>query len=389
MKRIFTLLFLSLLANYVSAQDITGQWKGSFVDNSSGFVGFGGEKIEYVLELEANGTNVTGYSYTYFVEGGKRYYTICKLRGKINKGSKEVTVTEYERTKFNTPKDFRNCFQTHKLTYFKQNSSDTESLEGSWTPAPDQDGDCGYGKTYLTRRLLKRTVPFGKITTAKDNTPDKDLAKAPAKQKEVIQKPKTTPVKPASPPVVKNTIVPKKTTTTPNTKSTNSVAKNDKVIQKSDKPDLKENQQKISNDVVGKEQNNKEREPKTDEPISTSTLKFEKRTNKVLKTIEVEKEKITVELYDNGEIDGDSVSVFFNGKLLLSHKRLSDKPLSLTLELDNDTDANELTMYAENLGEIPPNTALMVVKDGDKRYEVRITSDTEKNGTIAFVRKQK
>jgi hypothetical protein len=51
------------------------------------------------------------------------------------------------------------------------------------------------------------------------------------------------------------------------------------------------------------------------------------------------------------------------------------------------TSDNELTMFAENLGSIPPNTALMIVNDGDKRYEVRITSDTQKNGTIAFVHK--
>ncbi len=44
-------------------------------------------------------------------------------------------------------------------------------------------------------------------------------------------------------------------------------------------------------------------------------------------------------------------------------------------------------MYAENLGEIPPNTALMIVIDGDNRHEVRITSDTQKNGTIAFTHK--
>ena len=45
-------------------------------------------------------------------------------------------------------------------------------------------------------------------------------------------------------------------------------------------------------------------------------------------------------------------------------------------------------MYAENLGAIPPNTALMIVTDGDKRYEVRITSDTEKSGTIIFTHKK-
>ena len=46
-------------------------------------------------------------------------------------------------------------------------------------------------------------------------------------------------------------------------------------------------------------------------------------------------------------------------------------------------------MYAENLGSIPPNTALMVVTDGDNRYEVRISSDLQKSGVIRFIHKPK
>ncbi len=112
-----------------------------------------------------------------------------------------------------------------------------------------------------------------------------------------------------------------------------------------------------------------------------------KRSKSVMKVIEIEQPTFTVELYDNGDIDGDSVSLFYNGSLLASHKRLSDKPITFTLKLENLTGDNELTMFAENLGSIPPNTALMIVNDGDKRYEVRITSDTQKNGTIAFIHK--
>jgi len=101
----------------------------------------------------------------------------------------------------------------------------------------------------------------------------------------------------------------------------------------------------------------------------------------------VENVSVKVSLYDNGEIDGDSVSLFYNGKLLLSHQRLSDKPITLTINVDKDKTVNELVMYAENLGSIPPNTALMVVYDGPNRYEIRITSDLQKSGAIRFVHK--
>src|SRR5439155_25621311 len=108
-----------------------------------------------------------------------------------------------------------------------------------------------------------------------------------------------------------------------------------------------------------------------------------------LKTIEIENENFKVDLYDNGEVDGDSVSLFYNGKLLLSHKRLSEKPITLTLDATTEYAVNELTMYAENLGEIPPNTALMVITDGDNRYEVPITSNLKTSGAIRFVFKSK
>ena len=101
--------------------------------------------------------------------------------------------------------------------------------------------------------------------------------------------------------------------------------------------------------------------------------------------VTAENATFTVDLYDNGEIDGDSISLFFNGRLVLSHKRLGDRAISLKLNVDESKDVNELIMYAENLGSIPPNTALMVVYDGDKRYETRISSDLQKSGVIRFI----
>ena len=122
----------------------------------------------------------------------------------------------------------------------------------------------------------------------------------------------------------------------------------------------------------------------------TPTVKgFEKRARNVLKTIDVgSSEEIKVDFYDNGEIDGDTISVFFNDKLILSRQRLTDKPLSVMIKLDPGRDMNELVMYADNLGSIPPNTALMVAVIDGKRNEVYITSTEKSSGTIRFRRKE-
>jgi hypothetical protein len=373
MKKKILLLFTGILFTAISfAQEFKGQWKGQFTDNSTTFLGWGGDKCEYVLELEVNGSDVSGYSYTYFNDGGKRYYTICKLEGKLNKRSKYIEVTETERTKTNVPNHIRNCFQVHKLTYFKQ--GDVQTLEGTWVPAPKQEGDCGYGTTSLSRRVLKTANPIFNDANAKNTKPekkndpkldsifkDKNKKTAPPVANNTIKP--VVPPAPAKPkPVVKT--VPK-VTTPPVVKA---------------KPDVKaEPKIPVAPPVV---KTNPVIKPKQD-------MNFEKRNNNLIKTIEIENETFKVDLYDNGDIDGDTISLFFNGRLLLSNKRLSDKALSLTLNTEDNQNVNELVMYAENLGSIPPNTALMIVTDGNNRYEVRLTSDLEKSGVIRFVHKPK
>jgi hypothetical protein len=360
MKRFLLLITLAFgFTNFLSAQDFTGQWKGQFTDNSTSFMGWGGDKCEYVLELECDGNEVNGFSYTYFNEGGRRYYTICKLKGKLNKKSQYVEVTEIERTKTNVPVNIRNCFQIHKLTFFKQ--GDVQTLEGSWLPAPNQEGDCGFGTTVLSRRVLKKNIPAFNNTTARNvKKKDDPAVKFADKNKTAPPVAKKTPPPAVNPPVAKNT---------PNTKNNPAVKT---VPQQKAQPQAKE-----SADVV-----------KTNPAIrQTPNMGFDKRDAKVLKTIQIENETFRVDLYDNGDIDGDTISLFFNGKLLLSQKRLTDKAITLNLNADGGRDVNELVMYAENLGSIPPNTAVMIVTDGEKRYEVRITSDLEKSGVIHFVHK--
>ncbi|CAN5846629.1 hypothetical protein BH11BAC4_BH11BAC4_17980 [soil metagenome] len=342
---IFYIIFLLLFSCEISAQNFSGQWKGSFLDKSTSFVGFGGDKCDYVLELEVSGKTVTGYSYTYFTDGGRKYYTICSLKGFINKPEKYIEVTEVVRTKTNVPDRIRNCFQVHKLNYKK--GADTETLEGSWVPAPNQEGNCGYGSTSLERRALKKDVSlFNKAPLA--NTTQ------PAKKKSVIAKTH----KPATP-VAKVGAAKKNLTATL-------------------KPNTEPAQETVEMPLAKNSIQDK---------ITAPTPNFGKRNNTLIKTIEVENVSVKVNLYDNGEIDGDSISLFYNGKLLLSHQRLSDKPITLTINVDKDRTMNELVMYAENLGSIPPNTALMVVNDGPNRYEIRITSDLQKSGTIRFIHK--
>ena len=115
---------------------------------------------------------------------------------------------------------------------------------------------------------------------------------------------------------------------------------------------------------------------------------FKERENLVAAEIELQSDSIKVDFYDNGEIDGDSISVFFNNQLLTSSQRLSTRSIHFDLVLDSTKEINELSMFADNLGSIPPNTALMIVDDGVQKHEIRMTSTLNDNGTIRLRRKK-
>ena len=108
------------------------------------------------------------------------------------------------------------------------------------------------------------------------------------------------------------------------------------------------------------------------------------RTNTLVKRLEVDAGNIKVNLFDNGEIDGDTVTIYHNNRLLVSKARLSQKPVTLNIRVNKDQPYHELVMVAENLGSIPPNTSLMIVTSGDTRQEVFISSSKQKNAKVVL-----
>ena len=116
--------------------------------------------------------------------------------------------------------------------------------------------------------------------------------------------------------------------------------------------------------------------------------KFEKRINTYSKDIEIEGDSVRISFYDNGDVDGDIISVFLNKNPVLVKQELSTRSLNIYLALDSTKEYNEISMMAENLGKYPPNTALMVVSDGTNRYEVYLSSSLTQNAAIRLKRKK-
>ena len=129
--------------------------------------------------------------------------------------------------------------------------------------------------------------------------------------------------------------------------------------------------------------------PQVDADSAKLAASFAKRKTVLNRELLVESDSVRLSFYDNGEIDGDSISVFVNHELVLSHQGLEARAFNLYLHLDSTRDLTEVSMFAENLGRIPPNTALMVITDGINRYEVFLSSSLTENATVELRRKRR
>ncbi len=125
------------------------------------------------------------------------------------------------------------------------------------------------------------------------------------------------------------------------------------------------------------------------EPLKPPTIeeKFSSRKKVLTTEIPVTGDSVELRFYDNAEIDGDSISLFLNDKLIFQHIRLTGNAYSIKLAVSELNETNELIMVAENLGSIPPNTSYMVAIVNDKRYEARLESTEGSSAMVRFVKK--
>ena len=120
----------------------------------------------------------------------------------------------------------------------------------------------------------------------------------------------------------------------------------------------------------------------------TGPIKLSRITESAFKEIpeiNLDTGEIRLDFYDNGQIDDDTISVRINNKTVLAHQKLGAEPVSLFVRIDQKNAFQEVEMIAENLGSIPPNTALLIITAGNKRYELFLTSSDKKTAKVRFL----
>ncbi|MBL7746204.1 MAG: hypothetical protein JNM19_02145 [Chitinophagaceae bacterium] len=126
------------------------------------------------------------------------------------------------------------------------------------------------------------------------------------------------------------------------------------------------------------------------EPVKQPDIvdKFKARQKVFIKEIPVSGDSIELRFYDNAEIDGDSISLFLNNQLIFSHIRLTANAYVIKLPVSAMNASNELTMVAENLGAIPPNTAYMVAIVKGVRHDAYLSSTEGSSAMIRLLKDQ-
>ncbi len=392
MRLIFTLFILLLTNSFTQAQKITGIWRGYF----SSSIGIGRdamrtENYKYEVQIDQLANNsIRGVTYSYKTTV---FYGKAELTGIYNATSKSLIIKETKLVDLKVSDNSEPCLMTCYLDYTKIGK--LEILEGTFISINAKDkGDCGSGKVYLEKVPVSDFIKEDFLLKKKTDEPAKTTLKPSPKPTKIIP-----PTKSVTPPDnlaitkknqgLKGLAEQKQAKTPGSTIPKNTPAKpqpNAKKIPDTQTSGTTEKSaERIPEAPVNAPKNKMEETQKTENSSRSVPLPkvLVERENNLVRTITTSEENIQVELYDNGTIDNDSITVYHNNQLVISNGRLSFNPISFKIKCTKSDSRHELIVVAENLGDIPPNTALMVIKAGGKeRYEVFLASTEQRNAKV-------
>jgi hypothetical protein len=115
--------------------------------------------------------------------------------------------------------------------------------------------------------------------------------------------------------------------------------------------------------------------------VDFSTPFLETEAKKVTEIV-VHNKELRLQLLDYLRVDNDTVSVYLNRNILAKNVWISKRATIINFRLDPGLEMHELLLYAENLGQIPPNTSELLIIDGRDTHRVMIVSDKQKTAAV-------
>jgi hypothetical protein len=418
----YLIALLCLLATNASAQDITGLWKGTLYNDTTQ------QFYRYEIAISEEKDKLTGFSHTWFILDDKQYYGVKKV--KIRKQAGQILVEDAELISNNYPvSPAKNVRQLNILTleikdslmfltgpFSTNRTKEFRSLTGLINVQRQNDFWQSAIIPHLQELGLAKNLSFVKkeeLAIAKKNeeklqaeiliTKNEDAKKNAdklqveiliAKNEDAKRKREMEEVALANVVVNKKDIKTERIIIIKGEKENNTPIAVDKKIATVPTEVISPVGEPLANisvpankvDNVKEKQDIKNNDATTLPPGAAQNVYT--RNTELQQTVYFKSDSLQLSLFDNGEVDGDTVSVLMNGKILFSKERLSTNAVRKTISIDPSLDSIQLVMYAENLGSIPPNTGLLVVKDGKDIYEIRFSGDLKKNAAIVFKRKK-
>ncbi len=335
MKNLLILASVIFLSLFCCAQKkVGGFYKGTLFNDSTKMV------QQYELALAEYKGKIMGYSYVTFVANDTFYYGIRKIKARIEGDS--LIVKDDKIIANNFPEAAaKHVSRTVVIPFNRQDS--LVSIDGRWT-------------TNQTKYYY--AVP-GSIEASKSD--DSSSSALFAHLKELNLMPDDNNYASAE---TKTSVAEKKTISRAIEKTTVTKTK-----EKSG-----QNKTKAEQKTVVKQE-------------KPTVLAYDQRKEHLHQTIDISSDSLYLSFYDNGVVDGDSISVYVNNQPVITNIKLLSVATKKTIYVGNLSEV-KLLLVAENLGSIPPNTGLLIIRDGEKSYQINFTADMQTNASILLKKKK-
>jgi len=406
MRLIITLTCLLVTFFTAPAQKLTGVWRGYFMQRDYDPMSRSFVEDQYNYEIQINNElakdAIEGVTYSFFTTV---FYGKAAMKGVYTRGTKNLVIKETKMLDLKIGDNSVPCLMTCYLDYSKAGAK--EILSGTYTSVnTSKKQDCGSGTVYLEKvpesKFKKEDFLLALEQKTKGNNkvsalvkPQASTAAAPVTKKPVASTPAVAQKTITPPPAKTNTKPPVVVYAKPKVKSSTNLPANKQPAPKPEAPQVivdnaeprKSAQHNIQ--LTDKPSVQQPREAPVQKQTPPPPPELVQRMDQLVRTIEVNEPDILIEFYDNGEIDNDTISVYHNNIRVVKDGRLAYRPITVKIHCTEPNEQHEIVVVAENLGDIAPNTALMVVTVGKKRYEVFLSTTEQKNARVVFQYKPK
>jgi len=323
MKNLFA-AFILLLSLKGQSQVVSGLYSGTLFNDTTKML----QKYEVALS-EYRG-KITGYSYTTFVVNDTFYYGIRSVSAIKQDGN--LIIKDEKLLVNNFPEaPAKNVYRISVIPLNQVNADTVTSLKGRWETNRTKKYYSVPGSLDLSRDSdSSQSALIGHLRELKILGPAYAVTRADAIS---VAEPSTEKKKKPTPAVVAKT---------PTTTITN--------------------------------------------PATSTVIPYAQRGEKLLQTMTVNADSLTLSFYDNGVVDGDMISVYVNGVNVIDNAKLTASATKKTISVNAVDGEIKLVLVAETLGSIPPNTGLLIIQDGDNRYNVHFSADLQTNASIILKR---